>query len=66
MEQELETKKILKELKEIKKEIHLIKLRFDEMNLSDDEEKYLEEALKEHKQRKSISLDDFEKGMQNA
>ncbi len=66
MKQAIELKQILKEMKEMKKDIHSIKQRFEEINLTNEEEEYLEETLKEHKKGKSVSLDDFEKEMQNA
>jgi len=59
----MEMENIVKELKEIKKEIEYIKEHMIDSDfiLSVEEEKILEESIKEFEEGKAIKLEDFEK-----
>jgi len=59
----MEMENIMKELKEIKKEIGYIKEHMIDSDfiLSVEEEKILEESMKEFEKGKAIKLEDFER-----
>ena len=59
----MEMENIVKELKEIKKEIEYIKEHMIDSDfiLSVEEEKILEESIKEFEEGKAIKLEDFER-----
>lgn len=59
----MEMENIMKELKEIKKEIDYIKEHMIDSDfiLSVEEEKILEESMKEFEEGKAIKLEDFER-----
>ena len=59
----MEMENIVKELKEIKKEIEYIKEHMIDSDfiLSVEEEKILEESMKEFEEGKTIKLEDFER-----
>ena len=59
---------IMQELKEIKKDIKFIKKHMIDIDsiLTSEEEKNLEESLKEFKEGRTTSLEDFEKEIKNA
>ena len=63
MEQILENQQILTELKAIRKDLDVIKRHVDDIFLSDEDEKVLEEAEKEHLEGKTGSLDELEEEM---
>jgi len=59
----MEMENIMKELKEIKKEIEYIKEHMIDSDfiLSVEEEKILEESMKEFEEGKAVKLEDFER-----
>jgi hypothetical protein len=63
MAQEIIQKELFSEIKAIRKDLDYIKEHMvdRDMVLTSEEEKRLDESIKEHKERKSMSLEDFER-----
>lgn len=61
----MEARQILSELKAIRRDIDFIKFRIEDVFLTTGEQRHLEEAEKEHRKGKSVSLKEFHKHMCN-